>query len=255
MNAPLVLLHAFPFGPNLWSLVVTELAGDSSGEMPIVVPALPGFEGTALPDAPPNLAVVADAVLNQLLAGDHAPPFLLAGVSLGGYVAMAMARRRPDLLAGLVLVDTKATADSDQAREVRLATALRAEQDPATIGELLVDQLLPKLLGPSTLHDRPEVAQSVRAMLRQAPPATVAWYQRAMAQRPDSLATLAELTCPVLVVYGDEDELSPQVEQDQMLAVLRSGHREVIDGAGHLSPIEAPTEVARTIHAFWKGLA
>lgn len=252
VTTPAVLLHAFPFGPDLWSPVVRDLGSDPSWRHRVHVPALPGFAGTPLPGAPPDLAVVAEHIIDMLAAAEHGAPVILGGVSLGGYVAMAVAGQRPDLLAGLLLIDTKATTDAEAARKGRLAMAERAEREPSAIGELLVQQLMPKLLGSTTRSDRPGVVANVSAWLRQAPPDAVAWYQRAMAQRSNSLDLLAALDCPTLVLYGDEDELSPSAEQDQMVAVLRAGHRQVVKGVGHLAVVEDPPAVARAIRAFVK---
>ena len=247
MTAPLVLLHAFPFGPALWSPVVEQLAADPTWRRPILVPALPGFADTALPTSPPDLAAAAHEITRAI---GFEGPFILGGVSLGGYVAMALARQRPDLLAGLILVDTKASADPPPAQTARLQMADQADQEPLALGPLLVAQLLPKLLSDQTFRDRPSVVEEVRNWLRQAPPEAVAWYQRAMAKRTSSLELLGTLHIPTLVLYGDQDQLSPVAEQDQLVAVLREGHRQVIQGAGHLAPMEDPVAVARAICSF-----
>ncbi len=250
MKAPLVLVHAFPFGPDLWSPVVAHLEADATWHQPVVVPALPGFAHTALPDAPPDLAVVATQLVDHVIEPLGSASIIVAGVSLGGYVAMAVARQRPDLLAGLILIDTKATADATPAREGRLLMAEQAEREPSAVGELLIQQLLPKLLGVDTQRYRPEVVAMVRSWLSQAPPASVAWYQRAMAQRVDSLDVLRSLQVPALVVYGDQDELSPPLEQDHMVEALPNVRRMIIQGSGHLTPLENPAELARGIATF-----
>lgn len=250
MTAPLVLLHAFPFGPALWSPVVEQLEADPTWRRPILTPALPGFADTALPSSPPDLAATAHEIARTIGVDG---PIVLGGVSLGGYVAMALAGQRPDLLAGLILVDTKAGADSPPAHAARLLMADQADQEPATVGPLLIAQLLPKLLSDQTFRDRSSVVDEVRNWLQHATPAAVAWYQRAMAKRTSSLDLLGALTCPTLVLYGDEDQLSPADQQDQMVAVLRKGQRQVIAGAGHLAPIEDPVSVARAISTFVAG--
>ena len=80
-----------------------------------------------------------------------------------------------------------------------------------------------------------------------ASPRTVAWAQRAMAGRPDSRATLADLECPVVVIMGDEDTISPRSEQDLIVRAAPRATLHVIPGAGHLSPLEAPVEVAAAL--------
>jgi pimeloyl-ACP methyl ester carboxylesterase len=241
-----LLLHAFPCDSSMW-----QPQADALVEVGwrVLVPDLPGFGGSSLPDAEPSLAVVAERLLAALdeRGIEHC---LVGGISLGGYLAMAIAAHRPSVLRGLALCDTKATADAQASRENRERLALLCEQSPSDTGRILEQAVLPGLLGDTSRASRPDVVEQVRAWLSAAPSATVAWYQRAMASRPDSRAALFALDVPAVVVWGVEDALSSREEQDLMLGSLRHGELAVVDAAGHLSNVERPHVVSAALVAF-----
>jgi pimeloyl-ACP methyl ester carboxylesterase len=111
----------------------------------------------------------------------------------------------------------------------------------------LIEHVLPKLLGATTVATRPDVVTRVTSALESCHPRAAAWAQRAMASRPDSLQDLASVTVPSLVVVGEEDVLSPPSDADAMTSALPNGELTVIPGVGHLTPIEAPAAVAAAL--------
>jgi pimeloyl-ACP methyl ester carboxylesterase len=110
--------------------------------------------------------------------------------------------------------------------------------------------VLPALVGPTTVRERPEVGAAVAASVRAAPPAAAAWAQRAMASRPDSLDTLRSVDVPALVVLGDEDELATRADADAMVEALPRGRLEVLRGAGHLTAVEVPDAFSTAVRRF-----
>lgn len=242
----LLLLHAFPCDGRMWRAQVEAIA---TAGWHVVVPDLPGFGVSPLPDDEPDIDVVAAAVID-LLAGIDTDRCVVGGVSLGGYVAMAITRQRPDLVAGLILCDTKATADAAAARENRERLAALCLASPGETARILEQAVLPGLLGETTRQHRPAVVDRVRTWLADADAESVAWYQRAMAGRPDSLATLRAAGVPTLVVYGDEDTLSPRAEQELMVAVNPDTQLVVIPAAGHLALVEDPAAVTDAMLRF-----
>ena len=241
-----VLLHAFPCDGRMWEPVQARLA--ASG-LRVIVPDLPGFGQSPLPEDQPALDVVAGTVIDLLDELD-VDRCVLGGISLGGYVTMAILRTRPDLAAAVVLCDTKATADPPAARESRERLAGLCLADPERTGRILEQAVLPGLLGDTSRSSRPEVVHLVRGWLDEADAEAVAWYQRAMAVRPDSLDVLSGVDAPTLVIWGDEDSLSPRAEQELMLGVLALGDSQVIAGAGHLANVERPDAVAEALARF-----
>jgi len=236
----LVLLHAFP----VWSALYDDVRAELARAYDLVTPDLRGWGAAPLREDPPSLDLLADDVAVELdrVGVERA---VVGGTSLGGYVAMAFARRYPERLAGLVLVDTKAGADAEAARanRERIAETVLAEGGP----RVLVDELLPNLLGATTHAARPEVAARVRAWVQQAAPGSVAWTQRAMAARPDSADVLRRTAVPALVAVGEEDRIASLDEARAMADLLPDATLVVLPQAGHLTPVEAPGALAAAV--------
>ncbi|MFL6142234.1 MAG: alpha/beta fold hydrolase [Labedaea sp.] len=241
-GTPLVLLSAFPFDGRMWDRVRTGLAGHAQ----VITPDPRGFGRTPLGDAGPDLDVLAADVL-ELLDSLGLRRAVLGGCSMGGYVAMAVLRAAPERVAGLVLIDTRSTADAAQARENRYAMAERAERDG--VG-WLAEEMLPALLGPTTLERRPDVVDAVRRLLAGLSPAAVAAAQRAMALRPDAGAVLRAAEVPALVLHGEEDRLIGVDAARSMAELLPQAELVVLPTAGHLPPLEVPAEVTSAIVAW-----
>ncbi len=240
---PIVLLHAFPLSARMWDDVVPALRG--AGE--VLAPDLPGFGGRPAPASEPSVGAYADDVARHLdeAGADRA---VLCGLSMGGYVAMAFARRHPERLAGLVLADTKASADPERARDnrERIATTLLAERTP----RVLLEDVAPGLVGETTKLRRPDVVARVRRLVSEAAPEGVAWAQRAMARRPASFETLAALQVPALVVVGEQDALTPVADARAMVDAVPDGRLVVLPDAGHLPAMESPAEFADAVLAY-----
>lgn len=240
-----VLLHAFPVDHRLWDPQVEYLR---AAGFDVVAPDLGGFGGSALPEAP-ALWEMAAPVVSSLTA-----PVVFAGLSMGGYLLMEILRKAPEQVAGAIFVDTKATADTDQARKGRFDVAHAMEHDPDL--SAFAETLLPNLLGETTRSQRPEVVETVRGWIEQAPPAAVANAARSMADRPDSLATLRIYEGPAAVVWGAEDTLSPKPEQEAMLEAMPQAVGRELPGVGHLSAVEDPAalnDVLLDILRDWEG--
>ncbi len=235
---PVILLHAFPVDSRLWEDVAQQLR--EQGVNPIA-PDLRGFGSNddELPSEP-SLDVIGDDVARLIhVIGDGAA--VIAGVSMGGYVAMNVARRFPTLVAGLVLVDTKAGQDPAAGVEGRLAFADRVESEGT---DWVADAMIPNLVSETTIARRPEVEQRVRQQIVDCPPATIAWIQRAMAARPDSFDVLDAFGGPVLLIVGSEDLLSPPAEAVAMAEAAHQATLVEIPDVGHLTPIESPKVVS-----------
>ena len=213
----------------------------------LVAPALPGFDGTdPLPGDSTSIDDYVGPIVEFMdhLRVDHA---VLGGLSMGGYVAFALWRRERLRWRGLVLADTRAGADSEQgraAREKMLQTlAARGVHGVA-------DEMLPKLLGKTTPAERPQVVQHVRRMIERQTNEGVRGAIVRLRDRPDSTSLLEDVKVPVLVLVGDEDEVTPPTEAEQMKDRLEDARLVRIPQAGHLSCLENPAAFNAAIAAF-----
>jgi len=240
---PVVLLHAFPLSSAMW----LEQRNDLADSCRVITPDLRGFGGSQLGWDEPSLDFMADDVAGLLDRLDL-PEVVLGGLSMGGYVAMAFLRRHPGRVNGLVLADTKAGADPEPAKEKRRRIASTLTEDDST--QILVDEVLPALIGERTRREQPLVQGRVRALVEAAPPQAAAWAQRAMADRPDSLDTLRAADVPALVILGEEDELASRADGDAMVDALPRGRLVMVAGAGHLSAVEAPGAFSAAVREF-----
>jgi len=239
---PLVLLHAFPLDARMWDPVRGRLAAWTR----VITPDLRGFGRTELPlsDRSPDLADAAADVV-AMLDGLGLQRVVLGGCSMGGYVAMAVLRKAPERVAGVVLLDTKAEADGEQARQNRHRVAERAEREG--VRDWLAAEMLGSLLGDSTRTHHVDVMEHTRDLIDAQQPSGVAWAQRAMANRPDSTETLRATTVPALVLVGAEDVLTGPGDARRMTRELQDSSLVTVSAAGHLAPLEAPGEVAGAI--------
>ncbi|HSK26252.1 MAG TPA: alpha/beta hydrolase [Jiangellales bacterium] len=232
VGPPVVLLHAFPLSRAVFDAQAPRLADRAR----VVLPDLRGFGDSPLGEDEPSLDHMADDVA-ALLDRLGLERVVLGGLSMGGYVTMAFLRRHPERVSAVVLMDTKAGADPEPARENRLRVAAAVvEQGPRALRPML-----DTLLGETTRRERPDVVARVTGWLDAARPDGVAWAQRAMAARPDSTATLAATTVPGFVVVGEEDAISPHEEALAMAGAFpQEAVVHVIPRAGHLTSVEAP---------------
>jgi pimeloyl-ACP methyl ester carboxylesterase len=230
VGTPVVLLHAFPLDSRMWLPQVEALGGYE-----VIIPDLRGFgAGADLAGEVTDMDLLADDIA-MLLDERRLERVVLCGLSMGGYVALAFARRHLDRLGGLVLCDTRAGADSDNARAARLAMADRVLAEGV---DFLPEVMIPRLLGETTRHDQPELVQSVTEAILDQQPRGIAAAQRGMAARPDSTEVLSRITVPTLVITGLEDAFIGPEESREMAASIRDSRLVQVPGAGHLVNLE-----------------
>jgi pimeloyl-ACP methyl ester carboxylesterase len=202
----------------------------------VIAPQLRQFDGG---DQDPPAASIDDFAgdVIDLIDALHVPEGVIAGLSLGGYVALAMFRHAPRYFQGLVLADTRAEADPPEGVAARKQMqALVAQKGPSAVA----DELLSKLLGHTTSSTRPEVVEKVRSLMLSSSTEAISGALTALMTRPDSTLTLAAIHCPTLVIVGDEDVVTPPSFSETLHARIPGSELVRIAGAGHLSSLERP---------------
>lgn len=246
-GVPVILLHGFPLDHTMWRHQIDALRDSCR----VIAPDLRGFGRSGLAEDDSEygieMARYADDVRAVLDDAGVAEPVVLGGFSMGGYVLWQFVRLFAERVRALVLCDTRAAADNDEARANRLKAAgevMRTGSGPVAEG------MLPKLLAPGTLASRQEVVDEVAAMIRATKPAAIAAAQRGMARRPDVRGDLPGLNMPALVIVGTEDAISPPAEMREIAAALPQPTLVEIPRAGHMTTLENPAAVNQALRDF-----
>lgn len=222
---PLLLLPGLTCDERLWQHQTAALGADR---------AVMSF--ALLPED--SMVELARSALVQM----PAERFALAGLSMGGYLALEIVRQAPERVAGLALLDTNAHADAQEARDHRRELMAQARGD----FEGVVLQLLPKLLHPAHLGDTALVSL-IADMAACVGVAGFISQQTAIMGRADSRPLLKDIVCPTLVLCGRQDELTPLALHEEMHAGIGSSQLVVLDRCGHLSSMEQPDEVTAAL--------
>ena len=239
---PVVLLHPFPVHHEFWLPVAQAL----ESRYRLILPDLRGHGASGIGEGPATMEKHATDV-TRVLDDAGVGRGVFVGVSIGGYVLFEFLRRYRGRVSALVLCNTKAQADTPEARAVRLQAADEVMERGT---EPFFESMLPKLMGKSTRAARPDLVQGALRMMRKMSPEDVALVQRGMAERPDSVATLSAIKVPALLIAGDEDILTPVGEAELMRKSIAGSEMKIIERAGHYSPWEQAAEVGRLLRQF-----
>lgn len=241
-GAPVVFVHAFPLNSAMWEPQVATL----STRCRTVTIDLRGFGASPPLDGPYSMSHMASDVMGLIKHLVLDKP-IIVGLSMGGYIALAFCSLFPEALAGLVLADTRADTDADEARERRLRSASWAETQGI---DSLIEDAIPVLLGERSRAANPGLIQQVRRIAKKTSPSGYANAQRAMAERQDSTPFLVNINCPVLVITGQDDVLTPPSVGEEMSRRFPDSRFELIEGAGHLSNLERPDQFNAALWSF-----
>jgi pimeloyl-ACP methyl ester carboxylesterase len=226
----LVLLHAFPLNAAMWQ---PQLDAVPAGWR-VIAPDYRGFGDSFPPSPAATMNDLAGDVVDLL---DHLEiqETIVAGCSMGGYVAFELLASAPNYVKGLVLIDTRAGADTEEGKAGRRKMLEKVQREGAGA---IADEMTPKLLGASTQRDRPDLVKQVHAMISSADPNAIAMAVNAMMGRKDMTASLGNITIPTLIIAGAEDTLMPLAAMQQMHGAIRGAQFQTIDAAGHLPSLE-----------------
>lgn len=235
--ASLVLIHAFPVDAAMWDGQAAALTGQAD----VAVPPLPGFGGTPPVGDVMTMDAAADHVAAEMdrVGMDRA---VVCGLSMGGYVAFSMWRRHRDRIAGLALADTRAEPDDEAGRERRRLVAEKARGQ----GSGAIADEPPPLLSEQA---EPALWDRVKEMIRRQPGESIAAASLGIGGRADARPLLPEIDVPTTVIVGSADTLTPPAMSEAMVDAIPGADLVVLDGAGHLSNLEAPDGFTAALRA------
>lgn len=242
---PVVLIHGFPLDSRIWAGQLEGL----SDRYRVIAPDLRGFGGTS-PAAAFSMDSLAED-LHSLLSSIGALPAVVGGLSMGGYVALAYAKKYPTDLKALMLFDTRAEGDNAEAKEKRNQMLEKLKKGGS---KAIADDMHPKMLHEATCSNRPEIAHKLRTIMESQPPGTIAHAIAALRDRPDRTADLPSIAVPTLVMVGESDAITPPARSEKMAGAIARSKLVVIPEAGHMAPMEQPMEANSGIRHFLEGL-
>ena len=246
-GAPVVLLHPFPVHHEFWLPVSKFL----SSRYQLIMPDLRAHGESGLGDGSATMRKRAFDVARVMdaVGVDRAP---LIGVSIGGYTIFEFWRQFPSRATALVLCNTKAPADTPEARAERFKVADDVRQRGT---EQFFEGFLPKVLGETTRRLRPDLVEGALRLMRKMSAEDVAGTLLGLAERPDSIPTLKTINVPTLIITGDEDTMTGLPEAELMRQNIPGAQMKVVAKAGHYSPWEQPEEVGRLMRQFLDSVA
>jgi 3-oxoadipate enol-lactonase len=276
---PVLLIHAFPLSadmwrpqlervPEGWRFIAPDLRGfgknlPTEGGSHATAKAEGGNHATAEAEESHPHHLVASGFSRKnsaaLTMDDYARDIgfvldelkideaVIGGLSMGGYVTFALFRQAPERFTGMVLADTRPQADTADGRAARAKMRdLLAEHGPSAVA----DQMIPKLLAPTSRSGDPALVERTRRMIEANTVDGIDGALGALMERPDSTGDLPGISCPTLVIVGEDDEVTPQADAELMKQEIPRSLLMVIQGAGHLSNLERPFEFSRALHDF-----
>ncbi len=235
-GTPLVLIHGFPLDHTSWDKVASLL----ESEFEIITPDLRGFGQSTTLETPYTVSDMADD-LAGLLDSLEIEKTVIAGHSMGGYVALAFAKKYPQRVSGLGLISSQAVADAPDRKEGRYKTAAEVAEKGTVV---VADAMTPKLSADV------KVQSIVRAVIEKQGKSGVIGALQAMAEREDSMSLLSLFTFPLLLVHGDSDLLIPIERAREIKAALPSAKLVELPGAGHTPMMEFPEATADGLRFF-----
>ena len=223
----------------MWEPQLALAAGGWHVVAPEIAPVPPAGRRRSMDDVAGEVIDVLDAL--------HIHEAVVAGLSMGGYAALAMFRHAPRYFQGLILCDTRAEADSPEAIENRKRMQRMVRERGAGA---VADEMVPLLLGATTHATRPEVVERARRLILENDAESIAGALDALMSRQDSTGLLGSIHCPTLIVVGDEDTLTPLALSEKMHQAIAGSRLTVVPKAGHLSSLEQPEAFNRAVADF-----
>ncbi|MFY9673932.1 MAG: alpha/beta fold hydrolase [Terriglobales bacterium] len=239
---PVVLLHPFPAHHEFWLPVIPALLS----RYRLILPDLRGHGESEIGQGPALMGKHAADIARIMDACDVGKAAFIV-CSIGGYILFEFLRRYRGRVSALALCDTRPQPDTTEARANRLKNAdLILGQGT----EQFLQNMIPKLLGTTTVSSRPDLVEGALRMMRKMSPEDISLVLRGMAERPDSTPDLKHINLPTLIVIGEEDTLSTAADGELMRQNIPGSRLKMIPKAGHYAPWERPEAVGPLLRQF-----
>lgn len=245
---PLLFIHGYPLSRRIWKPQMEGLSDTAS----VISVDLRGH-GESYPfEGPYTMDLLAGDCKRLLDDLNVKLPIVVCGLSMGGYVTMALFRRYPRIFRGVILMSTRTAPDSSEAKRNRDAAIFNVREHGVSF---IANNMLPKMVSPVTLSSKPKLVDIIHDIMMETSVQGVVGALQGMRDRPDSTPLLSQINCPVLIIHGEDDQLIPIHDAESMNGQIPDSRLIAIPEAGHLLNLEQPEIFNQAIRDFIKSLA
>lgn len=233
----LIFLHGYPLDSRMWDAQVACFRD----KYVIVRPDFADFQWSTIADLADQIASHVEKPDQTFLEAQSVAwpaKWIVCGLSMGGYVALEIWKRHRNLVAGIVLSNTKASVDDENAKANRRSVMKRAIAEGS---ECVTLPMIPKLLSALTIETQSDVVAALSQMMRDTSIASIGQFQQAMIDRHDFMDEIKRFDVPALVIAGSEDGITPASTMESMADRIPQSSFRVISESGHLAPMENPS--------------
>lgn len=249
-DQPLLMIHGYPLNRRLWQ---PQLSGLSDIARVIAVDLRGHGESPPAPAPEPephvySMSLLADDCIHFLDALEISRPVVVCGLSMGGYIALALYKKYPQRVAGLILAATRASADSTEAKNNREKAVELARQGGA---QAIAQSMIQRMFAPQNFENRPDLVETALDIMRATSVEAIIGDLLGMRDRPDSTSLLPNISVPCLIVHGEDDQLISLSDVQAMHAGIPDADLRIIPDAGHLVNLEQPELFNQAVRDFW----
>jgi pimeloyl-ACP methyl ester carboxylesterase len=240
---PLLFIHGYPLSRKIWKPQIDGLTDIAS----VISVDLRGH-GESYPFEPPySMDLLAEDCYRLLYDLNITPPIIVCGLSMGGYVTMALYRKYPSLFRGMILTSTRSGSDSPEGkanRDIGVKNVLELGVPS------IADNMLPKMVSPVTFNSNQPLVNTIRAIMLDTSVNGVVGALQGMRDRPDPTPLLPNVKCPTLIIHGADDQLIPIKEAEMLDIQIPNSRLVIIPKAGHLLNLEQPDLFNQAVRKF-----
>ncbi|MBI4546766.1 MAG: alpha/beta fold hydrolase [Ignavibacteriae bacterium] len=241
---PVVFIHGFPFGKEMWKPQVNALKRDYY----VIAYDVRGHGSSEVGDGQYSIEYFVDDFI-ALLDHSKISRAVVAGLSMGGYIALRAMERHPDRFRALVLCDTRSEADNNEGKIKRAAQAKSVKADGM---KTFTDLFLKNIFYEKTFKDNPHAVEMIRTSIEKTSPLAVAGTLLALAARTDTTSSLYTINVPTLILVGQHDALTPPSASHAMKEKIPNAELHIISNAAHISNLENVEEFNAYLLSFLK---
>jgi 3-oxoadipate enol-lactonase len=245
---PLLFIHGYPLSRMIWEPQRIDLSKNAT----LVSVDLRGHGESFAFDGAYSMDMLADDCMQVLDSFHITTPIVVCGLSMGGYVTMALYRKYPNIFAGMILTSTRPGPDSQEAKANRDASIKIALEQS---GKTIADNMIQKMFSPVTYKSKPNLVKSIHDIMATTSIHGIVGALQGMRDRPDSTLMISQIHCQVLIIHGTDDQLIPINEADLMHQQIPNSRLVKVSQAGHLPNLERPGEYNKAVLDFLSSLS